>query len=406
MTTNINKHFRTWALLSVLLSAFCINANAQFNSGSTGADGALDYSNMPTGSTIVFDPGKFDVATHPLGQNVYNFTTINVPANITVVLSGQLLGAPVFWLATGDVHIDGTILMRGQNGPDATANTSLRVPASPGPGGFFGGVGGDQGSAAQPGAGLLGGAAGISTAGSPHGSGGGFNGNSLFAPPVGGSGGGGAFCSSPTVFGPGGGAGGGALIVASSTQIILNGTIVAVGGGGFSGCDNAGGGAGGAVKLAANSIGGSGTIVANGGNSSSGFAAAGAIQLEGFQIGGAIRTDIPSTQAAPGALFIPNQPVSIQVVSVAGTQLPTRPSGMFQTPDVVINTNSAVSIVIQTTGIPPGTVLTLNIYSEDGTTQTVQTTALQGTLQSATATATVTFPPDLSLGFLKATWTQ
>jgi hypothetical protein len=62
-------------------------------------------------------------------------------------------------------------------------------------------------------------------------------------------------------------------------------------------------------------------------------------------------------------------------------------------------------VTIQTTGIPPGTVLNLNIYSEDGSTQNVQTTPLQGTVQSATATASATFPPDLSLGIVKATWT-
>jgi hypothetical protein len=72
----------------------------------------------------------------------------------------------------------------------------------------------------------------------------------------------------------------------------------------------------------------------------------------------------------------------------------------------VINTSSPVTIVIQTTGIPAGTVLSLNVYSEDGTTQTVQTTPLQGSLQSATASASVTFPPDLSLGNVKAVWTQ
>lgn len=93
-------------------------------------------------------------------------------------------------------------------------------------------------------------------------------------------------------------------------------------------------------------------------------------------------------------------------MSVAGIALPTTPSGSFQTPDVVINSSSSVPVAIQTSGIPPGTVLTLFVFSENGTFQTVQASPLQGTLQSSTATANITFLPDLSLGYLKATWTQ
>jgi hypothetical protein len=94
------------------------------------------------------------------------------------------------------------------------------------------------------------------------------------------------------------------------------------------------------------------------------------------------------------------------VASVAGTALPTIPSGSFQTPDVIINSSTGVPVVIQVSGIPPGTVLTLFVFAENGTFQTVQTSPLAGTLQSSTATANITFQPDLSLGYVKATWTQ
>jgi hypothetical protein len=129
------------------------------------------------------------------------------------------------------------------------------------------------------------------------------------------------------------------------------------------------------------------------------------IQFEAFQISG-VGSSPAAAQSAPGALFLPTVPVSIQVVSVGGIALPTTPSSSFQTPDVVINSSSPVSVAIQASGIPPGTVLTLFVYSENGSFQSVQTTALQGTLQSSTATASLTFLPDLSLGFVKATWTQ
>jgi hypothetical protein len=392
-----------------LLVAFTLNANAQFSSGSTGTDGALDYSSLPANSTVTFDPTKFNSSLHPPGQNVYNFTTINIPSGITVILSGQTLNGPVFWLTQGDVVINGALQLSGGSGNQFTTDASLRIPAVPGPGGYPGGIGGNSSSPAQPGYGPGGGAAGNNAA-VINAVAGTFTGNSLLAPPIGGSGGGGVSCNGVT-FGPGGGAGGGALVIASSTVITVNGTIDARGGhaGGPQGVCNfvaAGGGAGGSVELAANSISGSGTVMAAGGANglNSVLGGSGLILFESVQLPISLNSDIGSSQSAPGALFQPNLPVSIQVVSVAGVQVANPALGRFQNPDVVINSSSPVTVTIQTTGIPPGTVLSLNIYSENGTAQTVQATPLQGTLQSATATANVTFPPDLSLGYVKATW--
>lgn len=401
------------AYLAIIVLIFVGNVNAQFNSGSTGTDGTLDYSNLPSPSSVVFDPSKFN---HSPGQNTYNFTTINIPSGITVILSSQTLNGPVFWLAQGDAVISGNIQLKGQDGPAATANTSLRVPAVPGPGGYPGGIGANSGQNPQPGFGPGGGAAGINCCGSgdglQYGHGGTFTGNSVLAPPIGGSGGGGAFCNDGSgFFGAGGGAGGGALVIASTTSIVVNGIIDARGGAiAPRSCnDQAGAGAGGSVELVSNLVKGSGQVLASGGGGScctSGTTGGnGSIRFESFQPPVTINTDIPASQAAPGALFQPNLPVSIQVVSVAGIQVANPALGRFQNPDVVINTGAPVAVTIQTTGIPPGTVLNLNVYSEDGSAQTVQTTPLQGTLQSATATANVTFPPDLSMGIVKATWT-
>lgn len=407
MLTRIDT--RKWILLLAFFGAFAANANAQFSSGSTGADGALDYSNLPANSTVVFDPSEFNSVPHPPGQNTFNFTTINIPSGITVVLSSQTLNGPVFWLATGNVVVNGNIQLSGQEGPVATSDTSLRVPAAPGPGGYPGGVGGRPSSPPQSGYGPGGGAAGVNIPGpTQFGQGGSFTGNFVLAPPIGGSGGGGAFCNDGVNFGPGGGGGGGALAIASSTSITVNGAIDAKGGAAQGGCGiTSGSGAGGAVELAANSISGSGTVFAAGGFACCGVqGGSGSIRLEAVQLPVSLNTDIPASQAAPGALFQPNLPVSIQIVSIAGAAVANPALGRFQNPDVLINSNSPVSITIQTTGIPPGTVLNLNIYSEDGSTQTVQATPLQGTLQSATATANATFPPDLSLTYVKATWTQ
>src|SRR5262249_52322056 len=188
---------KSWAYLLLIALISALDAHAQFSSGSTGADGALDFSNLPTPSTVVFDPSKFTAAPHPPGQNTFSFTTINIPSGITVVLSSQTLNGPVFWLAQGDVHIDGTIILSGQNGPVTGSDPSLRVPALPGPGGYPGGVGGTNAgqfaaSAAGNGFGPGGGAAGSSS--NFAGGGGKFTGNFILAPIIGGSGGGGAFC--------------------------------------------------------------------------------------------------------------------------------------------------------------------------------------------------------------------
>ncbi len=101
---------------------------------------------------------------------------------------------------------------------------------------------------------------------------------------------------------------------------------------------------------------------------------------------------------------------TIRVMAIDGVPVSVNPSGSFALPDVTISKNSSVNIDIQATGIPPGTVVTLQVYSETPAenlivNETAQAT-LSGTLQSSTATATFTFPYGFSRGFVRATWTQ
>jgi hypothetical protein len=145
---------------------------------------------------------------NPAGDNLFNFTTINIASGVTVNMrSSKLRGQPVVFLASGAVTIAGTLNLNGANGYDAGTPASLRVAAEPGPGGYPGGVGATITSPAQPGAGPGGGAqcGAYATQGSSQ-CGGRIYGNSLLVPLRGGSGGGG----SATVNGSGGGAGGGA----------------------------------------------------------------------------------------------------------------------------------------------------------------------------------------------------
>src|SRR4030095_6820774 len=243
-----------------------------FNSGSTGADGPFS----PTTSVTLTVP--------PTG--VFNFTTINIPVNVTVSFTTQrgVRTPPVMMLATGNVVIAGTIDLRGANqggGGNGGSGTQLFGNGGVGgPGAFDGGAGG-AGSAGGAGLGPGGGGGGIpavppSTPGIAAG-GGGFlsnRGGSLrgvsratraHPPPAGGSGvGGGA--APQDVTGGGGGGGGGAVVVASSTMITFNGTINANGGGAGTsafGGNPGSGGSGGAARLVATTIAGTGTILVN-----------------------------------------------------------------------------------------------------------------------------------------------
>src|SRR5258708_17794689 len=92
---------------------------------------------------IVFDPKSFNPALNPAGDNVYNFTTINIASGVTVKLTSKVLSGPVYWLAQGAVTIGGVIDLAGESGPNSTNNQSERVPAAGGAGGYSGGLGGN-----------------------------------------------------------------------------------------------------------------------------------------------------------------------------------------------------------------------------------------------------------------------
>src|SRR3989304_1149591 len=85
-----------WGLLAAgpLLGAPALGHAQSFSSGSTGADGAF----TPTGNTTRTLP--------PSG--VFNFTTVNVPAGVTVTFTRNATNTPVTLLATGAVTVAGT----------------------------------------------------------------------------------------------------------------------------------------------------------------------------------------------------------------------------------------------------------------------------------------------------------
>ena len=129
----------TRSYLILALAAVPAILQAQFTSGSTGADGAL---NLTASGTVTLDPSTLP---NKCANNVCNFTSITIGANTTVVLTSRLWrNASVVWLSQGAVSIAGILSANGADG--TTMNTSNpgenRYPAAPGPGGFPGGVGG------------------------------------------------------------------------------------------------------------------------------------------------------------------------------------------------------------------------------------------------------------------------
>lgn len=273
-------------IFAIVLSSLGIPtiwAQQTFGSGSSGADGPL---NITSPGLTYFDPAK--IPNHHAGDTIFNFTTITIAAGSTLRLDATYLPGPVYWLATGDVNIAGTVDLNGAPGHNETDKRSERLYSIPGAGGYAGGPGGSSAVAAEAGAGPGGGAAAnCSTTpviSAKHGN---FSGSQYLVPLNGGSGGGGACLAAGTTSCGGGGAGGGAILIASSSAITISGVISAKGGtqGSFPGCGTASGfGSGGAVRLVSNMIGltDSGVIDVSGASEALPFS--GFLRLESYQL--------------------------------------------------------------------------------------------------------------------------
>jgi len=398
------RQIATVLALAVSAALAAAPADAQtFTSGSTGADGPFS----PTSSVTLPVP--------PTG--VFNFTTINIPVNVTVSFSTQrgLHTPPVMMLATGNVVIAGTIDLRGANqgiGSNGGGGTQLFGSGGVGgPGGFDGGSGGSNGAG---GAGLGPGGGGGGTPAIPPSTpaiaagGGGFftNGGGAYGGPgygtptllplIGGSGGGGG--SAPQdVTGGGGGGGAGAILIASSGTITFNGTINANGGGAGSsafGGNPGSGGSGGAARLVATTITGTGTILVNpgtGGGTNTG--SPGRMRIEAFN------NNLTLNSGGQAASISVGQPtvtaltgVTLQITSVGGIATPAAPTGSYTSPDVLLPANSpaAVPVTLAATNIPLGTVISLTSTPNRGTGSSTVSSGLAGTVASSTASGTLT----------------
>jgi hypothetical protein len=402
LTTNelIINLGRTFRLSGPALLTFCIAAalHAQsFPSGSTGADGDLIVS---TAGVTTF------TATPVGGGNIYNFKTIQIASGSTLRLSGSVFSTPLYFLAQGAVTVAGTIDLSGQAGVLPATSGQRTGPTTPGAGGYGGGSAAFGGNTAQAGLGPLGGAinAGACFSGTAGG-GGGQSATPFLIPLVGGSGGGGNAAN--------GGAGGGALLIASSVSITVTGTITADGGlGTYTSSASSGGGAGGGIRLVAPLIAGNGTITAAGGQqticTTAGSGAKGVVRLESFNYTFTGNTGGNLYTASPVGLLLPaanTQPI-LAVTSIGGVSVPASPTGSFTVPDVLLNSNSPLTVNIHATNVPVGTVPTVRFATQNFPDQTITAPALAGTLASSTTTVTVTLNPGYSIGYVTATWVQ
>lgn len=434
-------------LLAALAAA---SAQAAFNSGSTGADGALN----PTVNTEIELP--------PSG--ILNYTTVNIPAGVTVKFKRNTANTPVFILASGDVTIAGSIDIRGADAkPTGTYGDGALgddgIPGVGGPGGYDGGRGGRSDTSLRAeivrggsGLGPGGGAGGVEGADGacgqlgyyPYaGTGGGYAtnvykpftqwvcgnpllkgksyGSALLQPLIGGSGGGGGR-GGVTYPGTGGGGGGGAILLASSGTLRVTGTIDATGGdgggnGGTGAGGNGAGGSGGAIRLMATAIAGAGGVFANGGCINNGGSrrqlcgvdgghnqyggAAGRIRLEAEAITFTGTSQPTYTADVPGPVFIAEAP-SLRIASIAGQAVPANPTGNA---DVTLpaSTTGPIEVVFQTTNVPVGNTVLLRVVPAYGQPTEVLSPAIAGSTASGTANVSVTLPSGPSV--LQATTT-
>lgn len=257
-----------------------------------------------------------------------------------------------------------------------TIDVSGGVPF-PGPGGFYGGSQGRSGFG--PGGGQPG----------QNGDNAKWVGPLSLVPIVGGSGGAG-----------GGSGGGGAIVIASSTSINISGTITAS----ATYADNAvvfHDGSGGAIRLVANSLVVSGSLGACGvvGNC------------------GVVRLEAPSNALAfsgtsnpPAGLFPINstittnsQPV-LTIVSIGGSAVPSYAGSRFDTYDMLLPNQLAdpISVVLQASNIPVGTQVLVGFVNGSNSASST-TGTLSGTLESSTATATISNLNRTAVTYLLAT---
>ena len=370
-------------LLAVLLAGLLpLAGRAQVASGSNGSDGAFN----PTASVVI------DMADHPDG--IYQYTSVNIPAGVTVSFLPNANNKPVVWLVQGSctignggyVHVNGV----GNNG---------------GPGGFRGGLGGGypgadgQGPGAGKGASsteLAGGNASFGTVGQKSISqviAGALYGNAFLIPLIGGSGGGGGGTSV-------GGGGGGAILIAAYNEIIVNGSLTAYGADSSNNAGGPGAGSGGAIRLMATTIRGSGEIYVTGGFdhyfACNNRAGEGRLRFDMYNnsFNGNLSNAVFTQGFQPIIIPAAGQGIQLSIASVGGVAAPVSPSGVLANPDVIVSAQQVnpIPVVVNCTNLPLNSEITVKVQPANGAAVTAVGLNNAGTLAASTATVAVNMP--------------
>lgn len=317
-----------------------------------------DANNSANAGKGVYDSNKWAV--------VFKYSSVTVASGATLTFKNHDSRAPVVWLVTGDVQIDGTVSLDGQNG------YSYLFLTEPGPGGFRGGAAGQNslgpGSGFGPGGGTTQGNAG--TGSGSYGTlesyevGGDRRktyGNSSLLPLIGGSGGAGANWNGGL---QAAGAGGGAILLAAKGNVTVNGEVRANGG---IGQYPAGSGSGGGVRIIASTLLGTGSIHVYGGNNW-GSGGLGRIRLERTTSTGNLSiTPDPSLLALQEGdtplIWMPSDGPSVRLVSVGGNPAPSDPRAGFGAlnPDFTLPPGATTSVVVETTNVEDASVVTIRV---------------------------------------------
>jgi len=326
---------------------------------SLATDGVWSQDNSANAGNGVYDPDKWAV--------VFKYSSVNIPAGVTVSFKNHRSRAPVVWLVQGDVNISGVINLNGEN---QKAGIVALIPTEPGPGGFRGGPFGPSGSGSGLGPGGVGPNYYNSQASYRS-----SYGNPQILPLIGGSGAG-----ASTQVGDAGAAGGGAILIAASGEVVVGGQIRAKGGG------NNQKGSGGAVRIIAMQVHGNGEI---------NCLNEGRTRIEANALSASLRT-YPETIAVPPAIppviWPPEGSPKVRIVSVDELTAPTDPTApLVSSADVAIQRDTLVVVVLETLNFPIEGVVQVRAAQKWGEVKWLKASYASGNQAQALWRATNTF---------------
>ena len=377
-------------------------SKAALNIPSDGSDGALVITNDTVIDLSQAVTGNWNDNNSPnVGKGIYDsnkwavvfkYSSVVVQGGATVTFKNHASRAPVVWLVSGDVSINGTVSVDGQS------SQSVPALAEPGPGGFRGGSGAfatGAGNAAGLGPGAAGlyagGTAGLGAAYGSVAAGYGYvYGNPSMIPLVGGSGGGGVANNWNNA--QSGGAGAGAMLIAAAGSLSISGTIHAKGGNADAAI-YAGAGSGGGIRLVADTLSGGGIIQAIAGFSRGNvenLGGLGRIRIERVTNTSTL-TIVPDPSVvnlASGAtpqIWLPTNGPTIKVLSIGGNVSPADPRAEFGAigADIVLPQVTSTTVVVETTNVEQASVVTVRA-----------TPRSNGNYSEATATVTAVISED------------